>query len=166
MAAPNLTRDQAQQRAALLEVQSYDIALDLTGDGPAFGSTTTVRFRSRTAGASTWIDLVAGEVRSAVLNGVELDVSGYRDEDGVVLPELAEQNELVVRAQCLYTNTGEGLHRFVDPVDKGVYLYTQFETADAKRMFTCFDQPDLKAVYDLTVTAPKDWKVMSNAPST
>ncbi|MFC0434628.1 aminopeptidase N [Kutzneria buriramensis] len=165
MAAPNLTRDQAQQRAALLEVQSYDIALDLTGDGPTFGSTTTVRFRSRTAGASTWIDLVAGEVQSAVLNGVELDVSSYRDEDGVVLPELAEQNELVVRAQCLYTNTGEGLHRFVDPVDKGVYLYTQFETADAKRMFTCFDQPDLKAVYDVTVTAPKDWKVMSNAPS-
>ncbi|MBB5890848.1 aminopeptidase N [Kutzneria kofuensis] len=165
MAAPNLTRDQAQQRAALLEVQSYDIALDLTGDGPTFGSTTTVRFRSRTAGASTWIDLVAGEVQSAVLNGVELDVSGYRDEDGIALPELAEQNELVVRAQCLYTNTGEGLHRFVDPVDKGVYLYTQFETADAKRMFTCFDQPDLKAVYDITVTAPKDWKVMSNAPS-
>ncbi|MFC0547703.1 aminopeptidase N [Kutzneria chonburiensis] len=165
MAAPNLTRDQAQQRAALLEVQSYDIALDLTGDGPAFGSTTTVRFRSRTAGASTWIDLIAGEVQSAVLNGVELDVSGYRDENGITLPDLAEQNELVVRAQCLYTNTGEGLHRFVDPVDKGVYLYTQFETADAKRMFTCFDQPDLKAVYDLTVTAPKDWKVMSNAPS-
>ncbi|QUQ68129.1 aminopeptidase N [Kutzneria sp. CA-103260] len=165
MAAPNLTRDQAQQRAALLEVQSYGIALDLTGDGPTFESTTTVRFRSRTAGASTWIDLVAGEVQSAVLNGVELDVSGYRDEDGIALPDLAEQNELVVRAQCLYTNTGEGLHRFVDPVDKGVYLYTQFETADAKRMFTCFDQPDLKAVYDVTVTAPKDWKVMSNAPS-
>jgi aminopeptidase N len=165
VAAPNLTRDQAQQRAALLEVQSYDIALDLTGDGPTFGSTTTVRFRSRTVGASTWIDLVAGEVQSAVLNGVELDVSGYRDEDGIALPGLAEQNELVVRAQCLYTNTGEGLHRFVDPVDKGVYLYTQFETADAKRMFTCFDQPDLKAVYDVTVTAPKDWKVMSNAPS-
>ncbi|MEV6612255.1 aminopeptidase N [Kutzneria sp. NPDC051319] len=165
MAAPNLTRAQAQQRAALLEVQYYDIALDLTGDGPAFGSTTTVRFRSRTAGASTWIDLVAGEVQSAVLNGVELDVSGYRDSDGIALSDLAEQNELVVRAQCLYTNTGEGLHRFVDPVDKGVYLYTQFETADAKRMFTCFDQPDLKAVYDVTVTAPKDWKVMSNAPS-
>ncbi|MFI9380310.1 aminopeptidase N [Kutzneria sp. NPDC052558] len=165
MAAPNLTRDQAQQRAALLEVQSYGIALDLTGDGPTFGSTTTVRFRSRTVGASTWIDLVAGEVQSAVLNGVELDVSGYRDEDGIALPDLAEQNELVVRAQCLYTNTGEGLHRFVDPVDKGVYLYTQFETADAKRMFTCFDQPDLKAVYDVTVTAPQDWKVMSNAAS-
>jgi aminopeptidase N len=165
VAAPNLTRAQAQQRAALLEVQSYDIALDLTGDGPTFESTTTVRFRSRTVGASTWIDLVAGEVQSAVLNGVELDVSGYRDEDGIALPDLAEQNELVVRAHCLYTNTGEGLHRFVDPVDKGVYLYTQFETADAKRMFTCFDQPDLKAVYDVTVTAPKDWKVMSNAPS-
>jgi aminopeptidase N len=163
VAAPNLTRDQAQQRAALLEVQSYDIQLDLTGNGPTFGSTTTVRFRSRTPGASTWIDLVAGGVESAVLNGVELDVSGYRDEDGIALPGLAESNELVVRAHCLHTNTGEGLHRFVDPVDKGVYLYTQFETADAKRMFACFDQPDLKSVYDIRVTAPKDWKVMSNA---
>ncbi|AHH94903.1 aminopeptidase N [Kutzneria viridogrisea] len=165
MAAPNLTRDQAQQRAALLEVQSYDIALDLTGDGPTFGSTTTVRFRSRTTGASTWIDLVAAEVSSAVLNGVELDVSGYREDDGIQLDGLAENNELVVRARCHYMNTGEGLHRFVDPVDKGVYLYTQFETADAKRMFTCFDQPDLKAVYDVTVTAPKEWKVISNAPA-
>ena len=60
-------------------------------------------------------------------------------------------------------NTGEGLHRFVDPVDDAVYLYSQFETADAKRLFACFDQPDLKARYRLTVTAPADWKVVSNA---
>ncbi|MFD1048683.1 aminopeptidase N, partial [Kibdelosporangium lantanae] len=83
---------------------------------------------------------------------------------GITLPDLAETNELVVRAKCRYMNTGEGLHRFVDPVDDAVYLYTQFETADAKRMFTCFDQPDLKAVYTLTVTAPHDWKVVSNYP--
>ena len=167
MAAPNLTREQAEERAALLDVKSYSIELDITdgAGGPGektFRSTTTVSFTSRTAGASTWIDLVAGGVRSAVLNGVELDVSGYREDDGITLPDLAESNELVVEADCRFMNTGEGLHRFVDPVDKGVYLYSQFETGDAKRMFACFDQPDLKATYDLTVLAPADWKVISN----
>ncbi|GGS42255.1 MULTISPECIES: aminopeptidase N [Actinokineospora] len=168
MAAPNLTRDQARQRAALLEVESYTVELDLT-DGlgqpgeATFGSRTTVRFTSREPGASTFIDIVARSVESAVLNGVELDVSGYTQEAGVALPDLAATNELTITATCEYMNTGEGLHRFVDPVDKGVYLYSQFETADAKRMFACFDQPDLKAAYTLTVLAPADWKVISNA---
>ncbi|GLZ34929.1 aminopeptidase N [Lentzea sp. NBRC 105346] len=168
MAAPNLTRDQAQQRAELLEVESYRIELDLTDGGgkpgsDTFRSTTTVTFRSRTPGASSWIDIVAATVHRAVLNGAELDVSGYREEDGVVLDGLAEVNELTIEADCRYMNTGEGLHRFVDPVDGGVYLYSQFETADAKRMFACFDQPDLKSVYDLRVVAPTDWKVISNS---
>ncbi|MGI5502163.1 aminopeptidase N [Lentzea sp. CA-135723] len=167
MAAPNLTRDQAQDRAELLEVESYRIELDLTDGGgkpgsDTFRSTTTVVFRSRTPGASSWIDIVAATVHRAVLNGAELDVSGYREEDGVPLPDLAETNELTIEADCRYMNTGEGLHRFVDPVDGGVYLYSQFETADAKRMFACFDQPDLKSVYSMKVTAPHDWKVISN----
>ncbi|MDX8033007.1 aminopeptidase N [Lentzea sp. BCCO 10_0856] len=167
MAAPNLTRDQAQERAELLEVESYRIELDLTDGGgkpgsDTFRSTTTVVFRSRTPGASSWIDIVAATVHRAVLNGSELDVSEYREEDGVKLPDLAETNELTIEADCRYMNTGEGLHRFVDPVDGGVYLYSQFETADAKRMFACFDQPDLKSVYSMKVTAPHDWKVISN----
>jgi aminopeptidase N len=168
LSAPNLTRDDAQRRAALLEVESYAIELDLTNGigGPGegtFASTVRVRFNSREVGASTWIDLVAGSVRQAELNGDPLDISGYREEDGIALPGLAERNVLTVTADCRYMNTGEGVHRFVDPVDKSVYLYTQFETADAKRMFACFDQPDLKAVYQLTVTAPADWKVLGNA---
>ncbi|SDG19146.1 aminopeptidase N [Lentzea fradiae] len=171
MAAPNLTRDQAQERAELLEVESYRIELDLTDGGgkpgsDTFRSTTTVVFRSRTPGASSWIDIVAATVHRAVLNGSEIDVSGYREEDGVRLPDLAETNELTIEADCRYMNTGEGLHRFVDPVDGGVYLYSQFETADAKRMFACFDQPDLKSVYSMKVTAPHDWKVISNSEIT
>jgi aminopeptidase N len=168
VSAPNLTRDDAQRRAASLEVESYAIELDLTngigapGEG-TFRSKSTVRFRSREVGASSWIDLIADTVHSAELNGQPLDVSGYREDDGIPLSALAEHNELTVEADCRYMNTGEGVHRFVDPVDKGVYIYTQFETADAKRMFACFDQPDLKAVYQLTVTAPPDWKVLSNA---
>ena len=166
MALPNLTRDQAVERAALITVDSYRIDLDLTdGSGNpgerTFRSTTTVEFDA-TAGADTVIDIAAGTVRSATLNGRELDVSGYDESTGIALSGLAEHNVVVVDADCRYSNTGEGLHRFVDPVDGEVYLYSQFETADAKRMFACFDQPDLKATFDVTVTAPQHWQVVSN----
>ncbi len=168
MTIPNLTREQARQRAELLEVESYSLELDLTdGHGrpgsETFASTTTVRFSCRRPGESSWIDLVASRVRSATLNGVGLDVSAYDQAEGIPLPELAADNELVVVADCRYTNTGEGLHRFVDPVDGGVYLYSQFETADAKQVFACFDQPDLKAGYHLAVTAAPVWTVVSNS---
>ncbi len=170
MAAPNLTRDQAQLRARLLDVSSYDIELDLTdGNGApgekTFDSKTTVCFDAAEPDASSWVDIVAAGVHSATLNGTALDVADYVEDNGITLTGLAATNELVVHADCRYMNTGEGLHRFVDPVDDGVYLYSQFETADAKRMFACFDQPDLKSVYRLTVIAPTGWKVISNAPA-
>ncbi|WP_433028052.1 aminopeptidase N [Actinomycetospora sp. CA-053990] len=167
MAAPNLTRDDAITRAELLDVESYAVDLDLTDGAGApgestFRTTTTVRFTAAEPGASTWIDLVAAGVRSATLNGRELDVADYDEEKGIALPDLAAENELVVDADGRYMNTGEGLHRFVDQVDGGVYLYSQFETADAKRMFACFDQPDLKATITATVTAAPSWQVISN----
>ncbi|MGY1603139.1 aminopeptidase N [Geodermatophilus sp. SYSU D00815] len=167
MAVPNLTRDDAAARAELLAVQSYDLALDVT-DGAGhpgdktFRSTTTVEFTCRRPGASTFIDLVAEQVRSATLNGVELDVSTYTEEGGLPLPELAESNTLTVDADCRYSNSGEGLHRFEDPEDGHVYLYSHFEPAEAKRMFACFDQPDLKGTFTVHVTAPFDWQVVSN----
>ncbi|SEH73042.1 Membrane alanyl aminopeptidase Metallo peptidase. MEROPS family M01 [Mycolicibacterium rutilum] len=166
MALPNLTRDQAAERAALVTVDSYRIVLDLTdGDGKpgerTFRSTTTVEFDAL-PGADTYIDIAADTVHSATLNGREIDVSGYDESTGIPLSGLAERNVVVVEADCRYSNTGEGLHRFVDPVDDEVYLYSQFETADAKRMFACFDQPDLKAAFDVTVTAPSHWEVVSN----
>ena len=166
MPLPNLTRDQAAERAALITVDSYRIVLDLTdgNGGPGertFHSSTTVEFDAL-AGADTVIDIAADSVRSATLNGRELDVSGYDESIGIPLTGLSEHNVVVVDADCLYSHTGEGLHRFVDPVDGQVYLYSQFETADAKRMFACFDQPDLKATFDVSVTAPQHWKVISN----
>ena len=82
----------------------------------------------------------------------------------MALPALAADNKLRVVGTCVYMNTGEGLHRFVDPVDKEVYLYTQFETFDAHRMFACFDQPDLKATFAFTVAAPADWQVVCPTP--
>jgi aminopeptidase N len=169
VAVPNLTQEQAVERAELLDVDSYTVELDLTDDAGkpgegTFRSATTVRFSCRTPGASSWIDLVAARVSSATLNGAALDIAGYDEAKGIALPALAADNELIIEADGRYMNTGEGLHRFVDPVDGGVYLYSQFETADAKRMYACFDQPDLKAVHRIRVVAPADWVVLSNAP--
>jgi aminopeptidase N len=168
VAAPNLTREQAEQRAALLDVESYTVELNLTdGNGAAgestFRSTSTVKFSCTEPGSASWIDLVAADVHRAELNGEKLDISAYREEDGIALPSLAAENDLVIEADCRYMTTGEGLHRFVDPVDDEAYLYSQFETADAKRMFACFDQPDLKATFDVTVHAPKHWVAVANA---
>jgi aminopeptidase N len=158
---PNLTRSEAIERAALVTVEGYRIELDLTVGDKEFRSRTTVEFEAL-PGADSYIDLAADRVHRAVLNGHDIDTSGYDESTGIPLAGLAHHNVLVVEADCRYSNTGEGLHRFVDPVDEHVYLYSQFETADAKRMFACFDQPDLKATFDITVTAPGHWEVISN----
>jgi aminopeptidase N len=164
---PNLIRADAQARAALLDVTSYDIEVDLTDGGGkpgehTFRSRTTIRFGCRQPGAATFVDLIAAELREVTLNGEPLDITGYTPEHGIPLAGLAADNTLLVDADCLYTNTGAGLHRFVDPVDGAVYLYSQFETADAKRMYACFDQPDLKSTFTVSAIAPYDWEVVSN----
>ena len=166
MDVPNLTRDDARVRADLLAIDEYRIYLNLTSPegGPSertFRSRSEIHFTAR-AGASTFVDLVAESIEEAAINGVAVDTSGYEPGEGLVVANLADDNVLVIDATCLFTNTGEGLHRFVDPIDREVYLYSQFETADAKRVYACFDQPDLKAAYTVTVTAPSHWKVISN----
>ncbi|ASU86343.1 aminopeptidase N [Nocardiopsis gilva YIM 90087] len=161
--AGNLTRDEARERARILNVASYDVELDLTTGEETFRSGTVVRFDCSEPGAETFIDLVAPNVLSVVLNGRELDTGTVVEDGRIKLPDLAATNELRVIADAAYMRTGEGLHRFVDPVDASVYLYTQFETSDAHRMYTCFDQPDLKAKFELTVLAPADFEVVSNS---
>ncbi|PPF47999.1 MULTISPECIES: aminopeptidase N [unclassified Rathayibacter] len=164
MPGDNLTRSEAQERASLIQVHDYDIALDLTRGAETFLSTTTVRF-SATEDASSFIDAVTGTVHSVTLNGAELDPADVADGVRIRLDALAADNELTVVADMLYTNTGEGLHRFVDPVDGEVYLYSQFEVPDSRRVFAVFEQPDLKAEFRFTVTAPAQWQVVSNQPT-
>ncbi|WP_380279965.1 aminopeptidase N [Kitasatospora purpeofusca] len=166
MPGTNLTREEARTRADLLHVDAYDIELDLSSarEGGTFRSTTVVRFTATTPGATSFIDLVAPSVEEIVLNGERLDTAGFADSR-IALPGLAAENELRVVADCAYTNTGEGLHRFVDPVDGETYLYTQFEVPDARRVFANFEQPDLKAAFTFTVTAPAGWSVVSNSPT-
>ena len=163
MPGENLTRIEAQERRGVLDTQSYEVALDLTTGPEVFRSTSTVRFTA-TEGSSTFIDLIARRVHSVTLNGRSIPASAFTDSR-IALDELALENELVVVADCEYTNTGEGLHRFVDPVDGEVYLYTQFEVPDSRRVFAVFEQPDLKATFQFTVTAPASWKVISNSPT-
>ena len=164
MPGENLTRIEAQERRAIVDTHSYEVVLDLTKGAEVFASRTVVRF-SATAGAETFIDLIAREVREITLNGRPIDPSTAFADSRITLSDLQTENELVVDADCLYTNTGEGLHRFVDPVDGEVYLYSQFEVPDSRRMFAVFEQPDLKATFQFTVTAPEAWKVVSNSPT-
>ncbi|GAA1777182.1 aminopeptidase N [Streptomonospora arabica] len=161
--AGNLTREEARERARVLTVSSYTVELDLTGSDQTFESRTVVGFDCSEPGAETFIDLTAPSVSSVVLNGEELDPAEVFDGGRIKLRGLRETNELRVLAEAAYMRTGEGLHRFVDPVDGRTYLYTQFETSDAQRMYACFDQPDLKAAFELTVFAPADFEVVSNS---
>ena len=163
MPAENLTRDEARARAAVVAVRSYEVALDLTTGPTTFASRTTVRFTA-TPGASTFIDLIAPEVHEVVLNGRVLDPAAVVADSRIALGGLAGQNVLSVVADGAYMTTGEGLHRFIDPVDDEVYLYSQFEVADSRRVFAVFEQPDLKATFAFTVTAPAHWTVVSNYP--
>ena len=164
MPGQNLTRDEARLRAETVQTQAYEVRLELVGDERTFRSRSTLRFSAQ-PGSETFVDLIAPAVHEVVLNGRSLDPAEVFDGSRVVVTDLAEQNELVIDAQCAFMRTGEGLHRFVDPVDKSPYLYTQFEVIDARRMFACFDQPDLKATFAFEVVAPSDWQIVSNAPT-
>ena len=159
--ASNLTRDEARDRADLLSVESYQVELDLTGPEETFRSVSTVSFSCARPGEPTFIELTAPAVTEIMLNGQPLGPDAF-DGDRIALAGLAARNELRVTADCAYSRTGEGLHRFTDPADKDVYLYSDLETFDAHRIYACFDQPDLKATFELTVTAQDDWKVISN----
>ena len=161
----NLTRDEALARAGVIsEVIRYDIELDLTRGDTDFGSRTRVEFTAAPGGAA-FADLVSTNVRSIKLNDRDLDPGAHHQDSRISLDDLAEHNVLEVDADCQYMHTGEGLHRFVDPADGNAYTYSQFEVPDARRVYTTFEQPDLKSTFTLTVKAPKGWKVFSNAPT-
>ncbi len=165
MPGKNLTREEAAARAQLLRLRRYEVTLDLTTSETTFETTTSVTFDATDPGAETFIDFIGEAVHTVVLNGRRLDHDKLYDGARVRIPHLAASNHLLIEATGVYMNTGEGLHRFVDPVDQEVYLYTQFEVADCRRMFPVFEQPDLKAAFAFTVTAPANWQIISNEPT-
>ncbi|MBV9822628.1 MAG: aminopeptidase N, partial [Actinobacteria bacterium] len=161
---PSLTRREAIDRAALLTVGNYRIALDLTLPGDRFSSDTTIAFAAAEPGAGTFLDLKEAEVLTAELNGEPVDVTALVD-GRLPLTGLRAENTLRVRAMMAYSSDGEGVHRHVDPADGCTYLYAMSFLDAAPRWFACFDQPDLKATFDLDVRCPPDWTVIGNAPA-
>jgi len=156
----NIKQAEAAERSGLIKVSSYRIDLDLTTGAENFRVKTTIAFAGLKPGATTYIDCVGAKVVSAKLNGTEFDPKF--DGETIYLPAIAAENILEIEHDGVYSNSGEGLHRFVDPADDEVYLYTQFETGDARRMYACFDQPDQKATFTISTITPKHWEVISN----
>ncbi|MGW1556131.1 aminopeptidase N [Streptomyces sp. NPDC002144] len=156
-----LTRDEAQTRARLLDVHRYTIDLDLTAGDEIFVSRTVIRFTAR-ADADTFVELKPAELRKALLDGHALDLDTFEGNRLPLTGLAAGEHELLVDATMRYSRTGEGMHRFTDPTDGETYLYTQLFMDDVQRVFAAFDQPDLKAVFDLTVKAPDGWSVLAN----
>jgi len=156
----NIKQVEAAERSAIIKVSSYAIDLDLTTGAENFRVKTTVRFAGLKPGATTYLDCVGARVISAKLNGADFDPRF--DGETIYLPALAAENVLEIEHDGVYSNSGEGLHRFVDPADDEVYLYTQFETGDARRMYACFDQPDQKATFAISTITPAHWEIISN----
>jgi len=156
----NLKQIEAAQRSEVIKVASYKIDLDVTTGAETFLVKTTIKFAGLKPGATTFIDCVGKRVISAKLNGADFDPKF--DGESIFLPAIAADNTLEIEHEGIYSNSGEGLHRFVDPADNEVYLYTQFETGDARRMYACFDQPDQKATFAISTITPKHWEVISN----
>ncbi|MDE9365144.1 aminopeptidase N [Luteipulveratus sp. YIM 133132] len=157
---PSLTLQEAQRRASLITVSAYDVRLDLDQGTETFGSTTTVTFTCREPGAETFIDVSPVQIESVLLNGEPVEAA--LENNRVVLADLAAENEVVVRATMRYSRDGSGLHRAVDPADDKVYLQALSAPADAPRWFACFDQPDLKAPFDIEVAVPQAWVAYGN----
>ena len=165
MPGANLTRIEAEERKSVISAPiHYTVKLDLTRGAKDFGSESTITFNAQ-PGSTSFLDLIAQEVTEVVLNGESLDVAEVFADNRIELKNLKETNEVTVKAMCQYSNTGEGLHRSVDPSDGNIYLYSQFEVPDARRVYAVFDQPDLKAVFDFSVLAAKSWIVTSNMPA-
>ena len=186
-----LTRVEAAERAGRLRVESYAVELDLLGARPdgvipagdlpdrtapdggpsspsgepagTFVSTSTITVRVAEP-VATFVELRPVELIGAWLDGEALPDA--LADNRLPLTLTPGRHELVVTARMGYTNSGQGMHRFVDPTDGQTYLHAQSFLDDAQRVFACFDQPDLKASLRLTVLAPPDWLVAANAPGT
>lgn len=163
MPGNNLSRAEAFERSSILKVDNYNVTIDVTKGEDTFYAKSVIKFKCSNPGASTFIDAVGKKLISASLNGVSIPDQKFSGQS-LQLDDLKSENELVIEIEAVYSKTGEGLQRSIDPVDNEVYLYSQGETAFIRNMYPCFDQPDLKATFDFTVIAPSHWQVISNNP--
>ncbi|TLM86473.1 aminopeptidase N [Pseudarthrobacter sp. NamE2] len=170
MSNENLRRDEAAGRSALIATTSYDVSLDVRQaadpDVPGYTTRSVINFTAAEPGSSTFLDFIGSSVHSVFLNGKGLRVEDVVDGSRIRLDNLQAENQVTVTGTALYSHSGEGMHRFFDPADGQCYLYTQYEPADARRVFANFEQPDLKAVFTFHVMAPAEWQVASNGVET
>jgi len=161
-----LTQGEASARAALLDVESYQVLLDLAGDPDSFRSSTEIRFRCRAPGSATFADLTAPVVDRVILNGESLDPTAVLADGRLRLEGLAESNVLTVDAACPYSGDGRGLCRFSDPADGAAYVAANCFPTSGPSVFCCFDQPDLRADSTLAVSTPAGWDCVANGAVT
>ncbi len=162
---PALNRAEAETRARDLTVQHYAIDLDLTKGEDVFGSTTVIRFTAL-RDCDTFAEVKPAALHGVTLDGTALDPALLADNRLPLTGLAAGEHELRVEADMRYSRTGEGMHRFTDPADGEAYVYTQLFMEDVQRVAAAFDQPDLKAVFDVQVTAPEEWTVLGNGIAT
>ena len=160
----NLTKPEALERAALVSAVRYDIAWDFTAPGDSFASATTVTFDAP-PGSGTFIECAAVAVHRIDVNGTPLDPDAALVDGRISLTNLLQHNTVSIHAEFSYHSDGQGIHRFIDPEDGETYLYSQFAANDARAAFPCFDQPDIRATFAISVVAPSHWVVVSNSPT-
>ncbi len=165
LAGPNvLTQNEAEDRAAAISDVAYDLTLSLTAGSETYDAEAAIRFSHAAPAAGAFLDFTGREIHSLTVNGVQRAARHERNRLYLDGADLAAANEVRVHYTNDYDHIGAGLHQFIDPQDGAEYLYTHFEPYDAHRLLPCFDQPDLKGTYDLTVTAPSAWEVIANYP--
>ncbi|MTD91613.1 aminopeptidase N [Corynebacterium hiratae] len=165
MTTANLTHAEASARSAALRLSTYELYLDVTSaatDADSYEVTSRITFT--TTEPETFVDYLGKAVHSVRVNGEE--VENTFDGGRVYLRNLPVGEELTVEitGSSYYSRTGQGLHRMHDQADDTTYLYSHLEPSDARRIFPCFDQPDLKASYEVHLTGPEGWQLLSNQP--
>jgi aminopeptidase N len=158
-----LTQAEAESRAARITNCSYTLDLELTRGSATYTGDVTVTFDDSGSG-DTFFCYRGKTIERYDVNGTLLTPSwdGYR----LWIPGDALRpgaNTIRIRYVNEYDHQGDGFHQFIDPEDGQEYLYTNFEPYEAHRLFPCFDQPDIKATYALSVTAPAEWEVIHNS---
>ena len=141
------------------------VDLDLDRGTEHFGSSTRISFSCSDPGSATFLDLRAVSCERIELNGRRVDPSAAAD-GRLELTDLAADNVVEVTATMAFSRDGQGLHRSTDPADDEDYVYGHLFLDAAPTVFACFDQPDLKAPYAVSVRAPQAWVVLGNGRAT
>jgi aminopeptidase N len=165
LAGPALLKQaEAELRKKQVADVRYALDMDLPETDSPFQGTVRISFTFHPQNQPLRVDFARGKVESVKINGrttkFEADDVALRLDEKLLQPNA--KNEVEIRYEHPYSKDGNGLYWFRDPVDQQAYTFTHFEPYAANSMFPNFDQPDLKATYQLKVKVPKSWTVVSS----